>query len=168
MLCFHNDCEHYKLYRIGQCPMFKSRCQYEPKPPRRTRHNNRKLVQYHGYTKWGLTLGQRDMLRKYQYSRCAICNKCPTRLVLDHDHKTGLARGYLCNSCNHKLIGLEDKDFRERGINYLDNPPVKKANLTMQPPDRFTCPKRSCVHYDAYRKAACPYFDSELGCLHNR
>jgi hypothetical protein len=32
--------------------------------------------------------------------RCAICGARPTPLVLDHDHRTGLIRGYLCRSCN--------------------------------------------------------------------
>jgi hypothetical protein len=46
-----------------------------------------------------------DMLRwmlmgEWQDSRCAICG-CRTRwLVEDHDHRTGLFRGFLCQSCN--------------------------------------------------------------------
>lgn len=38
-------------------------------------------------------------LARWQDGRCAICGK--TRdLVCDHDHTTGLVRGWLCHSCN--------------------------------------------------------------------
>lgn len=33
---------------------------------------------------------------------------------------------------------------------------------------RFICPDRYCIAYQGYCKGSCPYFDSELGCLHNR
>lgn len=41
---------------------------------------------------------------EWQAGRCAgCCNGCraPIPLVLDHDHNTGLVRGYLCRSCNN-------------------------------------------------------------------
>ena len=34
--------------------------------------------------------------------RCGICGPCWGDLVLDHDHETGLVRGYLCRGCNAK------------------------------------------------------------------
>lgn len=34
--------------------------------------------------------------------RCGICGLTPGELVLDHDHDTGLIRGYLCRGCNAK------------------------------------------------------------------
>lgn len=34
--------------------------------------------------------------------RCALCGIRPTPLVLDHDHRTGLIRGYLCRPCNFR------------------------------------------------------------------
>jgi hypothetical protein len=56
------------------------------------------------------------LLLHWQVGRCAICGTHPgTGLVLDHDHATGLVRGYLCRSCNgreagdhpgHELFGL--------------------------------------------------------------
>jgi hypothetical protein len=50
-----------------------------------------------------------------QKGLCAICradyNGATRNLDVDHDHKTGLIRGLLCNSCN-------------RGIGYLQDDPV--------------------------------------------
>lgn len=43
--------------------------------------------------------GQREFLREWHDGRCGICDKVKV-LVLDHDHRTGLARGYLCIGCN--------------------------------------------------------------------
>lgn len=36
---------------------------------------------------------------KWQSGRCAICGE-PGRLLADHDHGTGLLRGFLCRPCN--------------------------------------------------------------------
>lgn len=38
-------------------------------------------------------------LARWQDGRCAICGK-DRELVCDHDHETGLVRGWLCKSCN--------------------------------------------------------------------
>lgn len=39
-------------------------------------------------------------MQRWQAGRCAMCDKTGSPLVLDHDHDTGLIRGYLCRSCN--------------------------------------------------------------------
>ncbi|MFI5627592.1 endonuclease domain-containing protein [Nocardioides sp. NPDC051685] len=39
------------------------------------------------------------ILSDLQRGQCAICDR-PRRLVLDHDHVTGLVRGALCSACN--------------------------------------------------------------------
>lgn len=39
------------------------------------------------------------VLARWQDGRCAICGRVRD-LVCDHDHATGLVRGWLCNSCN--------------------------------------------------------------------
>lgn len=41
----------------------------------------------------------RDRLLRWQLNRCAVCG-VEARLVEDHDHESGLTRGYLCGSCN--------------------------------------------------------------------
>lgn len=42
----------------------------------------------------------RSLLADWQEERCAVCGGRRVRLVLDHDHATGLVRGLLCASCN--------------------------------------------------------------------
>jgi hypothetical protein len=39
------------------------------------------------------------ILARWQDGRCAICGRV-SDLVCDHDHATGLVRGWLCRSCN--------------------------------------------------------------------
>lgn len=46
------------------------------------------------------------LLAEWHERRCAICGD-RDRLVNDHDHKTGLMRGLLCNSCN-VMEGVSD------------------------------------------------------------
>jgi hypothetical protein len=50
---------------------------------------------------------------------CQLCRK-PKRLGIDHSHKTGRFRGWLCHNCN-TAIGLlsEDVELMERAIAYL-------------------------------------------------
>lgn len=38
--------------------------------------------------------------KNWHNERCALCGVRPSPLVRDHDHRTGLIRGYLCQSCN--------------------------------------------------------------------
>ena len=44
--------------------------------------------------------------------RCEICKEPPsggyTRLAVDHDHRTGLFRGFLCSMCNLALGNARD------------------------------------------------------------
>jgi len=51
---------------------------------------------------------------------CPICEKVPKKWVLDHDHETGLFRGWLCDSCNLALglFGDQVKGLL-KGIEYL-------------------------------------------------
>ncbi|WP_326615132.1 endonuclease VII domain-containing protein (plasmid) [Streptomyces scopuliridis] len=65
----------------------------------------------------------------WQQSRCAICGRPGRRggtrsdsLVLDHDHKSGIARGFLCHPCN-KREGL-DRPGDGRYANYRRRPPA--------------------------------------------
>lgn len=56
-------------------------------------------------------------------TKCDLCGiECsPEKLQLDHDHETGLFRGWLCNKCNSALGHLGDSiKFLKRALKYLE------------------------------------------------
>ncbi|MFK4534276.1 hypothetical protein ABIA00_002459 [Bradyrhizobium ottawaense] len=54
-------------------------------------------------------------------NKCAICHVEAERLCLDHDHKTGKFRGYLCHNCNMGLGKLGDSvEAIRRVLAYLE------------------------------------------------
>lgn len=73
--------------------------------------------------RFGLEVGQYEGMLADQGGVCAICHqKCPRggELSVDHDHKTGLVRGLLCQRCNAGLGLFHDDQSRINGaIAYL-------------------------------------------------
>ena len=63
----------------------------------RTSNEAKTLEDYDGYRH----------LHTWQNKMCAMCGRDGEKLVLDHCHETGLARGFLCSPCNIK----ESKSF---------------------------------------------------------
>ncbi|WP_433357644.1 endonuclease domain-containing protein (plasmid) [Microtetraspora malaysiensis] len=61
-----------------------------------------------------------DLLHEWQAGRCAICGDPGGRMVLDHDHATGLIRGRLCRQCNTGEGKSGDGQFAK----YRDRPPA--------------------------------------------
>jgi hypothetical protein len=51
---------------------------------------------------------------------CEICGNVYETLHLDHDHATGLKRGWLCHWCNRKLGWFENR--QETILSYLQRP----------------------------------------------
>lgn len=54
-----------------------------------------------------------------------VCDVCKDfgRICLDHDHETGMFRGWLCNHCNLVLGHAKDSPDRLRALaNYLETP----------------------------------------------
>ncbi len=57
----------------------------------------------------GITQAQYDAMQEEQGGVCAICrNASGQTLHVDHDHKTGYARGLLCRDCNRGIGCLKD------------------------------------------------------------
>ena len=74
---------------------------------------------------FGMSYQELLMIKEDQDYKCAICGiheeNVYKSLAIDHDHTTGLVRGYLCNSCN-RGIGLlkDDPKVLRNAIEYLE------------------------------------------------
>jgi hypothetical protein len=65
---------------------------------------------------YGITMDEYLRLKKKAKGRCKLCKRKTQRLCLDHCHKTGRIRGFLCDPCNRSVIGVIEK----RGISPED------------------------------------------------
>ena len=73
--------------------------------------------------KYGITEQDYNDMLYAQDCCCAICGHSPDeRLVVDHDHSTGLIRGLLCDPCN-LMLGQANDDQQKliNGAAYLSN-----------------------------------------------
>jgi hypothetical protein len=72
---------------------------------------------------YGLTIEDVEQMRVAQGFCCAICEGEDWEvggLVVDHDHKTGMVRALLCNSCNRGLGAFRDQPGRmENAARYI-------------------------------------------------
>lgn len=76
-----------------------------------------------------VTIDPIAQLREWQAGHCAVCGEVRKRLLVDHDHFTGLVRGLLCNRCNSS----EGRDFRAPWFElYRANPPAARLGLAVQ------------------------------------
>jgi len=78
---------------------------------------------------YNLTMEQYEALG----TTCMICGRTPKAdskqksTPVDHDHKTGLIRGRLCQRCNRGLAWFQDNiELFQSCITYLKNPPATK------------------------------------------
>ncbi len=83
---------------------------------------SRAYAKKYGYEPCNLTAEQ---LRERYTDHCEICTtkeiECKTRLCLDHDHKTGNFRGWICNDCNVLLGRAKDNpNILRSAADYLD------------------------------------------------
>jgi transposase len=68
--------------------------------------------------KYGLTIEQYNEMRD-SFQSCSICGYSE-KLVLDHNHRTGQLREFICSNCNLALGLLnEDPERMERMIAYV-------------------------------------------------
>lgn len=75
--------------------------------------------------KYSLTIEQYNELLQKQNGGCGICGRITDLkrvLAVDHDHKTNIIRGILCDRCNRGLgLFLDSPEFLRRAANYLEN-----------------------------------------------
>lgn len=69
--------------------------------------------------KYGITIQDEQAILYVQRRRCAICGLMK-QLGLDHCHKTGKLRGYLCLKCNSGIGRFDDSiSMLKRATEYL-------------------------------------------------
>ena len=78
---------------------------------------------------YGVGREAKERVAALQEGRCAGCGNRPRSKAhaIDHDHKTGRARGLLDENCNHKVIGGAFESYRILLFNvyYLLYPPFE-------------------------------------------
>lgn len=75
-----------------------------------------------------------EQLLASQDGHCAICKVIPKRYDLDHDHLTGVVRGFLCIHCNVKLGIIEKQsweDWLKSAMSYLER--AKSSTIIAKP-----------------------------------
>jgi hypothetical protein len=61
---------------------------------------------------YGISLDDYENMVNLQNGECLICREVPNRLVVDHDHSTGMVRGLLCDPCNTGIGMFMDNEDR--------------------------------------------------------
>lgn len=69
---------------------------------------------------YGISPERYQEMLEAQCNRCAICEKENKRaMAIDHDHKTGMVRGLLCDTCNLSLGHIEREGFLKKALKYI-------------------------------------------------
>jgi hypothetical protein len=78
---------------------------------------------------YNMTEAELVEFRKRNSGMCELCNTRPGRVV-DHDHGSGIVRGFLCGLCNTGLGALGDSlEGLERAVIYLKKFENRQDNL---------------------------------------
>jgi len=95
--------EHSKKYRETHREEIRERSKKYWKEHKEIAEKSRIFRQY------GCTLEQIDEMLRKQDHKCALCGKSleEGKRCIDHNHKTGKARGILCSKCNIRLGHFE-------------------------------------------------------------
>jgi hypothetical protein len=87
------------------------------------KHGNIKIDQSRIELRYGRRLWEWDALLIEQKNKCAVCSVDFDKVKLkdrDHNHKTGVARKWVCRSCNIGLGQIEREGFLENALKYLE------------------------------------------------
>ena len=82
---------------------------------------NKRAIKSKQYeTRYGVNVTEVEAMIASQGNKCKICGEAK-KLVVDHDHTTGIVRGMLCHGCNVGLGLLGDTtDGLLVAISYLE------------------------------------------------
>jgi hypothetical protein len=125
----HPARRHYANGLCRECyrntPAFKAKRQeyYRANKEQWRRHGALQLERRTKQVKsYGLPARELDAMLARQGGVCAICGERPKRrgLAVDHCHRTGRVRGFLCHACNGGLgLFRDDGGLLSRAIEYL-------------------------------------------------
>ncbi len=120
------DAEYGKKWRLGLDPEARRKYQrdWEKRNPERRKQaveRYKKRLEGVPLRRYGLSVLQYRSLWGSQGGACAICfGSLSKKRCLDHCHRTGKVRGFLCARCNNGLGLFGDSTFElERAISYL-------------------------------------------------
>lgn len=125
---FQNKQKNQRMYWCGECKRKYQRERYRREPKK----VKEAVMKWHKGHRFNTCLiASRAHAKKKGYvpcvatpreievaftGKCHVCGvpemECRTRLHLDHDHATGVFRGWLCRKCNTALGLLEDSPER--------------------------------------------------------
>jgi len=77
---------------------------------------NRKMRSF--IMRYNLSASEYEKLSSSNNGLCWICG-IRKAVFVDHNHKTGKVRGFLCSFCNTALPIVEDKEILKRAIKYV-------------------------------------------------
>lgn len=73
---------------------------------------------------YGIKRWQWKLILKSQDNKCKLCGKVfdDGKIQVDHDHKTRVVRGLLCQNCNTTLGRIENRsEWVKRAFDYIKN-----------------------------------------------
>lgn len=120
-----NVYEHGGRRRCRECQRERSR-RWQKANRRRVYHENPQKARARSRLKaWahnhGVTPTEARAILAAKPSECEVCGAENERIVYDHDHNTGAARGWLCDRCNHALGHARDNPALLRALaDYLE------------------------------------------------
>lgn len=71
-------------------------------------------------TRYGIDREEFERRARAQNGACALCGNDEKRLVVDHDHATGVLRELLCDRCNRDMAAVDEPGRVERLLAYRD------------------------------------------------
>ncbi|QPL13944.1 endonuclease VII [Gordonia phage NancyRae] len=123
------DCRAEGITKVRPTPHRGPRCHTHHQ--RHTAATKKRNAERRRERTYGLEAADAELVLAEQGGGCAVCGPRVTgktrKLAVDHDHKTGVVRGLLCNQCNRILIGRYDVAALTRAIAYLLDPPAPRA-----------------------------------------
>ncbi|MFB7592417.1 endonuclease domain-containing protein [Streptomyces sp. NPDC056169] len=101
------------------------------------------------------------LLSWWQAGRCAVCGVTGLHLAEDHDHVSGLVRGYLCRSCNTRegMTGGSDNPFGRYRVKH----PTSILGLELRYWDPFTKGYAPDLRGEPERDLWCPEGNALIG-----